>query len=174
MPDVARPSNSHSIFENLCVARCRPDYGLRTSLAKEVLPWLVRFLIHNQAIPSVSLWLVWGPSVVFCTCQYPPGVSWSSLSQSLLSITTVAFPLSAGAITMVSASVKVFMAFCSFGWRFVGGGLALDRCPAIFVLACCARVELTEVCPGGLAHQVWRNPTQWTGMEAHYQQCAIH
>ena len=23
-------------FENLCVARCRHDYGLRTSLAKEV------------------------------------------------------------------------------------------------------------------------------------------
>ena len=26
----------HTYFENLCVARCRHDYGLRTSLAKEV------------------------------------------------------------------------------------------------------------------------------------------
>ncbi len=54
---------------------------------------------------------------------------------------TVAFPLSARAIRMESASLEVFMAFCSFGWRFVGGGLALDRRTAILVLACCARVK---------------------------------
>ena len=28
--------NKCTYFENLCVARCRHDYGLRTSLAKEV------------------------------------------------------------------------------------------------------------------------------------------
>ena len=51
------------------------------------------------------------------------------------SVTTVAFPLSAGAVMMSSACFRLLMASCSTGERFVGGGLTLARHPIILVLA---------------------------------------
>ena len=59
-------------------------------------------------------------------------------SYAVWSITTVTFPLSAGAMTMSSASLSALMAFCSSGERLVGGGLDFARQPAILVLASCA------------------------------------
>ena len=63
------------------------------------------------------------------------------LPYSNWSITTVAFPLSAGAMTVVSCALRFFKALYSAGWRFEGGGLDLARRHAIIVLACCAKVE---------------------------------
>ena len=59
-------------------------------------------------------------------------------SYAVWSMTTVAFPSSAGAMTMSSASLSALMAFCSSGERLVGGGLDFARQPAILVLASCA------------------------------------
>ena len=42
-------------------------------------------------------------------------------SHVVQSVTTVAFPLSAGAVMMSSACFRLLMAFCSTGERFVGG-----------------------------------------------------
>ena len=44
-------------------------------------------------------------------------------SYSVWSITTVAFPLSAGAITMLSSCFRSLIAFCFTGVRLVVGGL---------------------------------------------------
>ena len=54
-------------------------------------------------------------------------------SYTVWSMTTVAFPLSAGAMTMVSASLIALVAFCSSGERLVGGGFDFARQPAILV-----------------------------------------
>ena len=59
-------------------------------------------------------------------------------SYAVWSMMTVAFPLSAGAMTMVSASLSALMAFCSSGERLLGGGLDLAKQPAILVLVSCA------------------------------------
>ena len=63
------------------------------------------------------------------------------------SMATVAFPLSAGAMTMVSASLSALMAFCSSGERLVGGGLDFAKQPAILVLVSCASDDLVSPNP---------------------------
>ena len=55
-------------------------------------------------------------------------------SYAVWSMVTVTFLLSAGAMTMVSASLCALMAFCSSGERLVGSGLDFARQPANLVL----------------------------------------
>ena len=64
------------IFENLYVARCRHDYGLRTSLAKEVKGQMliVTVLPHVSAQPGV---LSWGHVIVLQRGDVPAGL-WHS------------------------------------------------------------------------------------------------
>ena len=45
--------NITCIFENLCVARCRHDYGLRTSLAKEVKGQMSIVAVFNRRFGSI-------------------------------------------------------------------------------------------------------------------------
>ena len=72
-------------------------------------------------------------------------------SYTVQSITTVAFPLSAGMITMSSACLRLLMAFCSAGQRLEAGGLALTRQPVILVRASCASEEGTLLRPPSTA-----------------------
>ena len=47
-------------MENLCVARCRYDYGLRTSLAKEVEGQMSIITQFTSRIDNTAYGLVWG------------------------------------------------------------------------------------------------------------------
>ena len=58
-----------------------------------------------------------------------------------MSITTLALPLSAGAMTIVSSFLKFFKDLCSAGGRFEGVDLDFTMRPAIVVLASCAMEE---------------------------------
>ena len=72
-------------------------------------------------------------------------------SYAVWSMMTVAFPLSAGAMTMVSASLCALMAFCSSGERLVGSGFNFARQPANLVLVSCASDGHTLLRPSSTA-----------------------